>query len=111
VTEFAVLQTHPTSSPYAQANGDIELLMAGGDAVALVQDYAVAAQHTLQLIAGNLIAKAHKVVWARFANTSPIRVIYAIAEDCSQVASVAEPGKRQNVATTTPHAVAAGQRA
>jgi hypothetical protein len=110
VTEFAVLQTHPTSSSYAQANGDTELLMAGRDAVALVQDYAVAAQHTLQLIAGNLVAKAHKVVWARFANTSPVRVINAIAEECGQAASVSAPEQRQGPAETT-RAVALGQHA
>jgi len=110
VTEFAVIQTHPTSSPYAQANGDTELLMAGRDAVTLVQDYAIAAQHTLQLIAGNLVAKAHKVVWARFANTSPVRVINAIAEECGQAASVSAPEQRQGLAETT-RAVALGQHA
>jgi len=112
VTEFAVIQTYPTNSPYAQANGDTELLMAGPDAVALVENYAVAAQHTLQLIAGNLIAKAHKIVWARFANTSPVRVINAISEECAQAASVSQPEQRQTVSPAeASRPLAVGQRA
>lgn len=97
INEFAVIQTYPTNSPYAQANGDTEQLMAGRDPVALVQNYGVTARDTLQMIAGNLIAKAHKVVWARFANTSPVRVINAISEECAQAASVSEPEQRQSV--------------
>lgn len=111
VTEFAVIQTYPTASPYAQANGYTELLMASRDAVALVQDYAVAAQHTLQLIAGNLIAKANKVVWSRFANTSPVRVITAIAEECAQAASPAASDRGQNLSPDASRPVTVGQRA
>lgn len=111
VPEFAVIQTYPTNSPYAQANGDTELILAGPDAVVLVQNYAVAAQHTLQLIAGNLIAKAHKIVWARFANTSPVRVINAISEECAQAAAVFEAEQRQNLSVDASRPVAVGQRA
>lgn len=110
-TEFAVIQAYPSNSPYAQANGDTELLMASSDAVALVQDYALAAQHTLHLIAGNLIAKAHKIVWARFANTSPVRVINAISAECAQAASVAELDQGQNLSPDTSRPIAMGQRA
>ncbi|HVX91067.1 MAG TPA: hypothetical protein VHC20_05590 [Candidatus Paceibacterota bacterium] len=110
-TEFAIIQTYPSNSPYAQANGDTELLMAGGDAVALVQDCALAAQHTLHLIAGNLIAKAHKIVWARFANTSPVRVVNAISVACAQAASLHEAEQRQNPSVEASRPVAMGQRA
>lgn len=109
VTEFAVIQTYPSDSAFAQANGDTELLMAGADAVALVQDYAIAAQHTLQLIAGNLVAKAHKIIWARFANTSPVRVINAISEECAKAASLAD--QEQNLSLSASRPVTIGQRA
>jgi hypothetical protein len=39
-------------------------------------------------MANNLVAKAHKTVWERFANTSPVRVIRAISEKCALAASL-----------------------
>ena len=86
--EFSVIQRFHAASPYAQANGNAEVLLAGRDPVFLVQAYAEGAQHTLGAMANNLVAKAHRTVWERFANTSPVRVIRAISEKCAQAASL-----------------------
>jgi hypothetical protein len=88
--EFSVIQRFHAASPYAQANGNAEVLLAGRDPVFLVQAYAEGAQHTLSAMANNLVAKAHRTVWERFANTSPVRVIRAISEKCARAASLDE---------------------
>lgn len=86
--EFAVVERFNADSPYAQATGNAEVLLAGGDPVLLVQEYAARAEHTLQFMASNLVAKAHRIVWARYANTSPARVISVISAQCAQAASL-----------------------
>jgi len=94
--EFAVIERFPSDSPYAQANGDAEVLFVGNEPVLLVQEYAARAEHTLQFMATNLVAKAHRVVWSRYASTSPARVISVISEQCAQAASLdrREDGKQ-----------------
>jgi hypothetical protein len=88
--EYAVIERFRNDSAYAQANGDTEVLLAGADPVLLVEEYAASAEHTLRGMASNLVAKAHKIVWARYASTSPARVVQAIAEKCAQAASLEE---------------------
>lgn len=100
--EFAVIERFPSDSPYAQANGDAEVLLVGNDPVLLVQEYAACAEHTLQFMATNLVAKAHRVVWSRYASTSPARVISVISEQCAQAASLDE-GERQKKAVARNH--------
>jgi len=100
--EFSVIERFPTDSPYAQANGDAEVLLVGNDPVLLVQEYAARAEHTLQFMATNLVAKAHRVVWARYASTSPVRVISVISEQCAQAASLDE-SERQKEAVAQNH--------
>jgi hypothetical protein len=86
--EFAVIERFRSDSAYAQANGEIEVLLSGSNSVLLLEDYAASAEHTLRAMASNLVAKAHKIVWARFASTSPARVVQAISEKCAQAASL-----------------------
>lgn len=86
--EFAVIERFRSNSAYAQANGEAEVLFSGTDAVLLLEEYAASAEHTLRAMASNLVAKAHKIVWARFASTSPARVVQAISEKCAQAASL-----------------------
>lgn len=95
--EFAVIERFRTDSSYAQSYGDADVLLAGDDPVVLVQDYAAKAHQTLRFIASNLVAKAHKIVWERFANSSPSRVIQAISEQCAEAASLDNHnGQNQN---------------
>jgi hypothetical protein len=82
--EFAVIEHFRKDSPYARANGDTEVLRAGDDPVLLVEEYATSAEHALRGMACNLVAKAHRIVWARYASTSPARVVQAISEKCAQ---------------------------
>jgi hypothetical protein len=101
--EFAVVQRFHAASPYAQANGNAEVLLAGRDPVFLVEAYAEGAQHTLRAMANNLLAKAHRTVWERFANTSPVRVIRAISEKCAQAASLNQDAEQtQTVSRSVP---------
>jgi hypothetical protein len=88
--EFAVIERFRSDSAYAQANADAEILSAGTDPVLLVEEYAASAEHTLRGMASNLVAKAHKIVWARYASTSPARVVQAISEKCTQAVSLEE---------------------
>jgi hypothetical protein len=61
---------------------------AGDDPALLVEQYATGAQRTLRMMASDLAAKAHKIVWQRYASTSPGRVILAIADRCVAAASL-----------------------
>src|SRR5947208_3734351 len=91
--EFVVIERFRSDSPYARANGDAEVLGAGDDPVLLVEEYAASAEHTLRGMASNLVSRAHKLVWARYASTSPARVVRAISEKCTQAVSLEENEK------------------
>jgi len=96
--EFAVIERFRIDSPYARANGDAQVLRAGDDPVLLVEEYAASAEHTLRGMASNLVARAHKIVWARYASTSPARVVQAISEKCAQAVSLEETETNGEVA-------------
>lgn len=86
--EFAVIEQFNRESPYAKAVGEAEVLFAGDDPVLLVQEYAARAEHSLQFMASNLVSKAHRIVWARYASTSPARVVSVISARCAEAASL-----------------------
>jgi hypothetical protein len=109
--EFSVIQRFQAGSPYAQANDNAEVLLAGRDPVFLVEAYAEGAQHTLGTMANNLLAKAHKTVWERFANTSPVRVIRAISEKCVQAASLNQDAEQTQTVLQSASRSAIGQHA
>jgi hypothetical protein len=109
--EFSVIQRFQAGSPYAQANGNAEVLLAGRDPVFLVQAYAEGAQYTLGAMANNLVAKAHRTVWERFANTSPVRIIRAISEKCAQAASLNQDAEQMQTASQSTSHRAIGQHA
>lgn len=88
--EFAVIERFNPESPYAQAVGEAEVLLAGDDPVVLVQEYAARAEHSLQFMASNLVSKAHHIVWARYASTSPARVVSLISARCAEAASLSK---------------------
>jgi len=85
--ELAVINQFDSHSPYGRVRGPALVQIAGNDPVALVQDYAANTQHTLRFMASNLVATAHKVVWERYANENPDRVVQAISERCAAAVS------------------------
>ena len=95
--EFAVIERFRKDSPYAKANGEAEVLLVGSDPVLLVEEYAASAEHTLRGMASNLVARAHRIVWARYASTSPARVVQAISEECMRASCFGQtPTEEQN---------------
>jgi hypothetical protein len=106
--EFAVLEKFPSDSPYARANGDAEVLLLGDDPVTLVEQYAASAQQTLRSIANNLIAQAQRIVWRRYASTSPARVIQAISDRCAEAVSFEQKGSnKQSLSRPASHGIPA----
>ena len=55
-----------------------------------VEEYVGQAEHTLRFMASNMVARAQTIVWERFANQSPSRVIRAISERCSKAVGEAQ---------------------
>jgi len=109
--EFAAIERFRDNSPYAQANGNAEVLLTSDDPVLLVQDYNESAQHTLNFIASNLVAKAQRIVWQRYASTSPDRVIRAVSKRCAQAASLSESeNRREEIAHRQLERKAVGNR-
>jgi len=102
IKEFAVIERFKSDSPYALANGNAEVLMAGDDPVLLVEQYAAGAQRTLRTMASNLSAQAHKIIWQRYASTSPGRVILAIADRCVAAASFTNSENHKQLASIEP---------
>jgi hypothetical protein len=62
-------------------------------------------------MANNLVAKAHRTVWERFANTSPVRVIQAISEKCAQAASLNHDAEQEQSISQPQPRRAIGQHA
>lgn len=88
--EFAVIEHFNENSEYGKANGRVAVLLAGNDPILLVQDFADNAGHTLRFMASNIVATAQKIVWERFANQNPCRVVRAISERCAKAAGEAQ---------------------
>lgn len=88
--EFGIIQQFRDESPYAQANGSARVVLTGKDPALLVQDWIDNTAHTLEFMASNLIAKAHNVVWDRFARSNASRVVRAISARCHDAASLSQ---------------------
>lgn len=82
--QFAVIERYQDEAPFAHANGTAHVLLVNDDASQAVQDYTARAEHTLRFMASNMVARAQTIVWERFANQSPARVIRAISERCAR---------------------------
>ena len=82
--EWAIIQRLDSSSPYAQANGETEILLKGNNVRALVTEYLAQTDHTLKFMARNLVAHAQKVIWEQFPDPNPSLVVRAISERCAQ---------------------------
>ena len=88
--EFAVVECYKNDSAYAQANGNTRVLLVANDPLLAVENYVSQAEHTLRFMASNMVARAQTIVWERFANQSPSRVIRAISERCSKAVGEAQ---------------------
>jgi hypothetical protein len=97
--EYAVIQRFAEDAPYAKANGRTDVLLTSTDAGQLVSEYAAQAQHTLRFMASNLVAKAQKVIWERFSENNPVRVMRALSERCYRVADSAQTVKQTEMVT------------
>ena len=104
-----MIERFRSDSAYARANGDVEVLLADTDPVLLVEEYAASAEHTLRGMASNLVAKAHKIVWARYASTSPARVVQAISEKCARAVSLEETETNERAVPLNRHALDTSQ--
>lgn len=88
--EFAAIERFENDCAYARANGNAQVLLTGNDAAIVVQDYAANAEHTLHFMASNMVAMAQTIVWQRYANQNPSRVIRAISERCARAVGDAQ---------------------
>ena len=88
--QFSVVERYKNDSAYAQANGNTRVLLVNDDPLKAVEDYVGHAEHTLRFMASNMVARAQTIVWERFANQSPSRVIRAISERCSKAVGEAQ---------------------
>jgi len=88
--EYAVIQRFPEDAHYAKANGCTDVLLTSSDASQLVSEYAAQAQHTLCFMASNLVAKAQKIIWERFSENNPVRVMRTLSERCYRVTDNAQ---------------------
>ena len=82
-TEWAVIQRFQGTSPYAQANGQTEILLKGNDPRELVTEYMGQVEHTLRFMARNAVAQAQRVVWEQFPEDDPAKVVRAISQQCA----------------------------
>jgi hypothetical protein len=92
--EFAVVEKSAAGS--LPRHSVAQVLMTGNDPVLLVQDYVERARQTLDLVASNLVGKAQRIVWERFGNSSPMRVIKAISEQCHEAATIGQSESTRN---------------
>jgi hypothetical protein len=81
---FAVIERFHEDSPYAQANGDAQMLWKGNDAQALTGAFKDDARLTLEFMASNLTAKAQKIVWEQYPDHRPGHIVAAITERCHE---------------------------
>jgi hypothetical protein len=88
--QFAVVERYKDDLEYAQANGNTRVLLVANDPLQAVEEYVGQAEHMLRFMASNMVARAQTIVWERFANQSPSRVIRAISERCSKAVGEAQ---------------------
>ena len=80
--EFAVIERFQMGSPYAQANGNAEILLQRENADEVLSAFNANANHTLEFMASNQVATAQKIIWEQFPEQRPGRLMTAISERC-----------------------------
>jgi hypothetical protein len=81
--EWAVIQQLKTNGPYAETHGKASVLLTGNNPREVANEYIGQAEHTLRFMARNLTAKAQEVVWEKYPDNNPSRVMRAISERCA----------------------------
>lgn len=81
--EWAVVQQLKTNGPYAETHGNASVLLTGNNPREVANEYIGQAEHTLRFMARNLTAKAQEVVWEKYPDNNPSRVMRAISERCA----------------------------
>jgi hypothetical protein len=81
--EWAVIQQLKTNGPYAETHGKSSVLLTGNNPREVANEYIGQAEHTLRFMARNLTAKAQEVVWEKYPDNNPSRVMRAISERCA----------------------------
>lgn len=81
--EWAIIQQLKTNGPYAEAHGKASVLLTGNNPREVANEYVGQAEHTLRFMARNLTAKAQEVVWEKYPDNNPSRVMRAISERCA----------------------------
>lgn len=81
--EWAIVQRMNTNGRYAEAHGGAAVLLTGNNPGELVNEYVGQAEHTLRFMARNLTAKAQEVVWEKYPDNDPSRVVRAISHRCA----------------------------
>ena len=81
--EWAVIQQLKTNGAYAETHGKAAVLLTGNDPREVSNEYIGQAEHTLRFMARNLTAKAQEVVWEKYPDSNPSRVMRAISERCA----------------------------
>jgi len=104
--EFAVIERFHDGSPYAQANGNAQMLWKGNDAQAVAEAFKADARLTLEFMASNLVAKAQKIIWEQYPDHRPGHVVAAISERCHQaIANEETIPQEQKVTRSISHGV------
>jgi len=81
--EWAVIQRLKTNGPYAETHGKASVLLTGNNPREVANEYVGQAEHTLRFMARNLTARAQEVVWEKYPDNNPSRVMRAISERCA----------------------------
>ena len=102
--QWAAVQRLNTAGRYAQTHGETSVLLTGNSARKVVDDYSDQAKHTLRFMARNLTAKAQEVVWEKYPDNNPSRVVRAISERCySAVDNPQSLEQRQGIEQNMKH--------
>lgn len=98
-TELAVIECHPASSAYAQANGVGEVTMTGNHERQLLQDFVQNERQALHLWASDVTAKVSERLASQYPDLNCQRVVQAVSQRCAQEVN---PQPKQSPAMTPP---------
>lgn len=82
--EFAVFEKFDPNSPYAQAQGNPELLLTGDNALGLLEVYLESERQMLQLVKQNIEAAVEESLTEKFPGEDHSRVVRAISARCDK---------------------------
>lgn len=81
--EWGIVQRFNTNGRYTEHHGNTAVLLTGNNPRELANEYVGQAEHTLRFMARNLTARAQEVVWEKYPDNNPRRVMQAISQRCA----------------------------